>query len=203
MSDRRYSTARWQRLRKAVLAHYGHVCQLEGPRCTGYATTVHHRVPSSQRPDLFWEPENLISACGACNYGGGARVQADNRRRRTAQLEQVIEQQAQQIARLLEKVAYYENGGVERQRPEPRIYWPARSRARFDAADQAPCWTFGDVPESACSVELYRLIGSSGGRGKRLGVRPPPGPALTAALVRRGLHPSARHGSGRVLRSNR
>jgi 5-methylcytosine-specific restriction endonuclease McrA len=45
MSDRRYSTARWQRLRKAVLAHYGYVCQLEGPRCTGYATTVHHLVP--------------------------------------------------------------------------------------------------------------------------------------------------------------
>jgi hypothetical protein len=43
MSDRRYSTARWQRLRKAVLAHYGHVCQIQGPRCTGYATTVHHR----------------------------------------------------------------------------------------------------------------------------------------------------------------
>jgi hypothetical protein len=48
MSDRRYSTARWQRLRKAVLAHYGYVCQLEGPRCTGYATTVHHLIPSSQ-----------------------------------------------------------------------------------------------------------------------------------------------------------
>jgi hypothetical protein len=40
VSDRRYSTARWQRFRRAVLAHYGHVCQVEGPRCTGYATTV-------------------------------------------------------------------------------------------------------------------------------------------------------------------
>jgi hypothetical protein len=45
MSDRRYSTARWQRLRRAVLAHYGYACQLEGPRCTGYATNVHHLVP--------------------------------------------------------------------------------------------------------------------------------------------------------------
>jgi len=27
-------------------AHYGYVCQLQGPRCTGYATTVHHLVPS-------------------------------------------------------------------------------------------------------------------------------------------------------------
>jgi class 3 adenylate cyclase len=63
MSDRRYSTARWQRLRRAVLAHYGYVCQLEGPRCTGYATTVHHLVPSSQAPQLFWEPANLVASC--------------------------------------------------------------------------------------------------------------------------------------------
>jgi 5-methylcytosine-specific restriction endonuclease McrA len=115
MSDRRYSTARWQRLRKAVLANYGYVCQLEGPRCTGYASTVHHLVPSSQAPHLFWEPSNLVAACGACNYGGGARVQADNRRRRTAQ-------QAQQIAQLVERLAYFENGGGLAQRAEPRIY---------------------------------------------------------------------------------
>jgi 5-methylcytosine-specific restriction endonuclease McrA len=40
----------------------------------GYATTVHHRVPSSLRPDLFWEPDNLAAACSRCNYGGGARA---------------------------------------------------------------------------------------------------------------------------------
>jgi 5-methylcytosine-specific restriction endonuclease McrA len=121
MSDRRYSTARWQRLRKAVLAHYGYVCQLEGPSCTGYATTVHHRVPSSQAPYLFWEPENLVAACTRCNYGDGARVGADNRRRRTAQLERLVEQQAQQIDWLLEKLAAYEDasGGTPR---SPAIY---------------------------------------------------------------------------------
>jgi HNH endonuclease len=80
MSDRRYSTARWQRLRRAVLAHYGHVCQVEGPRCTFYATTVHHLIPSSQAPHLFWEPENLVAACRRCNYGDGARVAAENTR---------------------------------------------------------------------------------------------------------------------------
>jgi 5-methylcytosine-specific restriction endonuclease McrA len=123
MSDRRYSTARWQRLRRAVLAHYGYICQLEGPRCTGYATTVHHQIPSSQAPELFWEPANLVAACGACNYGGGARVQADNRRRRTAELEQFIMEQQQEIARLVERLAYHENGGeLKRQRAEPRIY---------------------------------------------------------------------------------
>jgi 5-methylcytosine-specific restriction endonuclease McrA len=109
MSDRRYSTARWQRLRKAVLAHYGYVCQLEGPRCTGYATTVHHLVPSSQAPHLFWEPSNLVAACRRCNYGGGSRVASDNRRQQIAYLQQIVEEQQQQIDRLLEKVARYED----------------------------------------------------------------------------------------------
>jgi hypothetical protein len=123
MSDRRYSTARWQRLRKAVLAHYGHVCQLEGPRCTIVATTVHHRVPSSQRPDLFWEPENLVAACTRCNYGGGARIASGNRRRRIGELEQIIHEQEQRIAYLIERLAYYEDGGgPEQQVAEPRIY---------------------------------------------------------------------------------
>jgi 5-methylcytosine-specific restriction endonuclease McrA len=123
MADRRYSTARWQRLRKAVLAHYGYMCQIQGPRCAGYATTVHHRVPSSQRPDLFWEPENLTAACTRCNYGGGARVGADNRRRRTAQLEQLVEQQAQQIAQLLQRLARYEGAdGASATPRSPAIY---------------------------------------------------------------------------------
>jgi 5-methylcytosine-specific restriction endonuclease McrA len=123
MSDRRYSTARWQRLRKAVLARDGYQCMIGGPRCRGYATTVHHQIPSSQQPELFWEPANLVAACGACNYGGGARVQADNRRRRTAQLEQFIIEQRQEIARLVGRLARYENGGaLERQPAEPRIY---------------------------------------------------------------------------------
>jgi hypothetical protein len=65
----------------------------------------------------------LRGAVAGCNYGAGARVQADNRRCRTAHLEQLIEQQAQQIAQLLERLAYYENGGgLERQRADPRIY---------------------------------------------------------------------------------
>jgi 5-methylcytosine-specific restriction endonuclease McrA len=121
MSDRRYSTARWQRLRKAVLAYYGYVCQVEGPRCTGYATTVHHLIPSSQAPHLFWEPSNLVASCRRCNYGDGARVAADNRRQRAAQLEQLIIEQQQEIDRLLEALARYENGSA----PEP-----ARNRAK-------------------------------------------------------------------------
>jgi 5-methylcytosine-specific restriction endonuclease McrA len=109
VSDRRYSTARWQRLRKAVLAHYGYVCQLEGLRCTGYATTVHHRVPSSQAPELFWEPSNLAAACGRCNYGDGARVAAQNTRQTIEHLRALVEEQQEQIAELTERLAHYEH----------------------------------------------------------------------------------------------
>ena len=63
--DRRYSTAAWQRLRRGVLAHDGRICQIQGPRCLGIANTVDHIVPSSVRPDLFWEPENLRPAGAA------------------------------------------------------------------------------------------------------------------------------------------
>jgi 5-methylcytosine-specific restriction endonuclease McrA len=108
VSDRRYSTARWQKLRRAVLAHYAYVCQVEGPRCTGYATTVHHLVPSSQAPHLFWEPSNLVAACRHCNYGDGARVATENTRQTIERLQQIIGEQQAQIDRLLEKLAAYE-----------------------------------------------------------------------------------------------
>jgi 5-methylcytosine-specific restriction endonuclease McrA len=109
MSDRRYSTARWQRLRRAVLVHYGHVCQVEGPRCTGYATTVHHLIPSSQAPHLFWEPSNLVASCPRCNYGDGSRIAAENTRRTINDLRALVEEQQQQIERLLETLARYED----------------------------------------------------------------------------------------------
>jgi 5-methylcytosine-specific restriction endonuclease McrA len=50
MSDRRYSTAPWQRLRKAVLARDGHVCQIQGPNSTYAATTCDHILPTSTHP---------------------------------------------------------------------------------------------------------------------------------------------------------
>jgi 5-methylcytosine-specific restriction endonuclease McrA len=109
VSDRRYSTARWQRLRKAVPAHYGHVCQIEGPRCTGYATTVHHLIPSSQAPYLFWEPSNLVAACGRCNYGDGARVAAQNTRQTIESLRSLVVEQQQQIAEMAERLARHEH----------------------------------------------------------------------------------------------
>lgn len=58
-----------------------------------------------------------------CNYGDGSRVAAANSRERIARLQQVVEEQ-QQIDRLLEKVARYEeaNGGELAPGPTPAIH---------------------------------------------------------------------------------
>jgi HNH endonuclease len=117
VADRRYSSSAWQRVRKAVLMRDGHVCQIQGPRCRGVATTVHHVVPSSERPDLFFADQNLVAACTRCNFGHGARVAADNSRRRVAQLERVIREQYQLIQQLQERLSAYEG---ERSQTAPR-----------------------------------------------------------------------------------
>lgn len=108
MRDSRYSSSAWQKLRKAVLARDGHVCQIQGPRCRGDATSVHHLIPSSQAPELFWEPSNLAAACGRCNYGDGARVAAENTRRTIEDLRALVIEQQEQIAELTERLAHYE-----------------------------------------------------------------------------------------------
>ncbi len=64
-----YSTARWKRLRKRVLAG--------SPLCS-----ICHRVPASQAdhvehlPDnsTFWKLENLRPACAECNNRAGAKA---------------------------------------------------------------------------------------------------------------------------------
>jgi hypothetical protein len=110
VSDRRYSTARWQRLRRAVLARDGRVCQIEGPNCRGYANSAHHVLPSSTHPHMFFAPENVVAACGACNYGGGAGIAAGNRRaasERIAELEQrnwYLEQAVEELERRCEEL---------------------------------------------------------------------------------------------------
>jgi hypothetical protein len=103
VADRRYRTQAWQRLRLQVLARDAYVCQIRGARCTGVATTVDHLVPTSQWPEGFWEPENLQAACTACNYGGGAQIAADNRRRGQARLLE-LEQENQRLERAVEEL---------------------------------------------------------------------------------------------------
>jgi 5-methylcytosine-specific restriction endonuclease McrA len=106
--DPRYSTAAWQRLRRAVLARDRYLCQVQGPRCTGIADTVDHVLPSSTHPHLFWAEENLRASCRRCNYGRGNRAAAAKQRQTIADLHALVEQQQQTINGLLERLALYE-----------------------------------------------------------------------------------------------
>jgi 5-methylcytosine-specific restriction endonuclease McrA len=124
--DRRYSSRRWRRLRHAVIVRDGGYCQVRGLRCTTIATTAHHIRPSSLHPELFWDPENLQAACRPCNLHGAA-VRAEKRvtRQELAYLEELVEVQEEEIARLTARLARYGNGGYggpDPERREPRIY---------------------------------------------------------------------------------
>jgi 5-methylcytosine-specific restriction endonuclease McrA len=79
-----------------------HLCQIRGRRCTGIATTVHHILPSSTHPHLFYDPSNLQAACKPCNYRDGAVVRTDNRTNRqlVAHLQSVVEEQEAEIEEL-------------------------------------------------------------------------------------------------------
>jgi 5-methylcytosine-specific restriction endonuclease McrA len=123
VSDRRYSTSAWQRVRRAVLARDGYICQVRGPRCTGIANTVDHVLPSSTHPHLFWAEENLRASCRRCNYGRGNHAAAAKQRQTIADLRAQVEQQQQTIDRLLERLARYENAdGGPHKPPMPAIY---------------------------------------------------------------------------------
>lgn len=52
----------------AVLARYGTVCHLRGPRCTYVATTGDHIIPRSVRLDLQYDVDNGRPACASCNF---------------------------------------------------------------------------------------------------------------------------------------
>jgi 5-methylcytosine-specific restriction endonuclease McrA len=125
MSDRRYSTSAWQRLRKQVLARDGYQCQLQGARCRGIANTVHHRLHSSTHPHLFWDPSNLEASCGPCNYSDGATTGNAHRRERIADLQELVLQQQYELEQLRKRLAQYENPAtpvVAKNRPKPAIY---------------------------------------------------------------------------------
>jgi 5-methylcytosine-specific restriction endonuclease McrA len=122
-NDRRYSTRRWQQLRADVLERDGYVCRLRtSPRCRGYANTAHHVEPVSEAPDRFFDPSNVVAACGACNFGHGASVKGSRSRQTIARFEEVVWRQDAEIARLTERLARYENGERERLPATPKIY---------------------------------------------------------------------------------
>ena len=100
-----------------MLAHYGHVCQIEGPRCTESETTVYHLIPSSQAPHLFREPSNLVAACRRCNYGDGRRIAAEDTRQTIERLRALVEEQERQIAQMAERLARHEDEAAKRRAP--------------------------------------------------------------------------------------
>lgn len=65
-ADPFYKTARWERLRAAVLRRDGYMCQVSkryGRHMQ--ADTVHHIYPREEYPEYQWEPWNLISVTWA------------------------------------------------------------------------------------------------------------------------------------------
>jgi 5-methylcytosine-specific restriction endonuclease McrA len=69
---------------------------------------VHHLVPSSQAPHLFWEPGNFATVCTKCNYEGGTKVAQQNAWARIAELERIVLEHDQRIAQLMEMLACLE-----------------------------------------------------------------------------------------------
>jgi 5-methylcytosine-specific restriction endonuclease McrA len=123
VSDRRYGSLRWKRLRLAVLARDGHECQIRGANCRGTANTVNHIVPVSQG-GAFFDEGNLESACGSCNFSAGAYLTRDKRRAIIEQnkyLERVVHAQQERIIALENQLARHTNGAETE---------PARPRAK-------------------------------------------------------------------------
>ncbi len=63
-----YHNPKWIHKRDMILRRDGYRCQ----RCKRYgrirqATTVHHILHLEDRPDLAYDPANLISVCMACH----------------------------------------------------------------------------------------------------------------------------------------
>ena len=64
-------TRKWRALRKSILARDSYTCGY----CGQPADTVDHVLPVRKHPDQAMNPENLISACRACNSKKGSRSQ--------------------------------------------------------------------------------------------------------------------------------
>jgi hypothetical protein len=80
-------------------------------------------TPSSLYPEHFFDVDSLIAACKPCNFADGAKLRNANARNREAQLRSLVEEQRQEIERLLERLSRYEiPDGRPVKRPMPAIY---------------------------------------------------------------------------------
>ena len=60
---RQYSSARWQRARRARLDAAGWQCEIRGPGCLGRASQVDHIYGLAANPDHRW----LQAVCSVCH----------------------------------------------------------------------------------------------------------------------------------------
>lgn len=110
-----YSTARWQKPRRWVLARHGGVCQRSrahaapGPRQPSTSSSL------EPYPYLFYEPSNLDGACRTCNYSGGREIRLQNRtdRQMLNHYEQVIEEQGDELDEFARRLEEYERRGAK------------------------------------------------------------------------------------------
>jgi 5-methylcytosine-specific restriction endonuclease McrA len=72
-SQRKTNSSHWKKIRARVLMRDGYECQLRtSPNCSGEATTVDHLYPVAKGGDDSLD--NLVAACGPCNYAKGSKV---------------------------------------------------------------------------------------------------------------------------------
>jgi 5-methylcytosine-specific restriction endonuclease McrA len=99
----------------------GGVCQLQtSPRCKGVANSVDHVIPVALGGD-FWSPANLRASCSSCNSRGGSHTAAEVHRRTVTNLHEIIQQQDEQIQRLIERVQELERSDTQPRRM-PAVY---------------------------------------------------------------------------------
>jgi 5-methylcytosine-specific restriction endonuclease McrA len=123
--DPRYGSLRWKQIRRQVIARAGGLCEIQGPHCTTTATTCDHVVPVSLG-GAFFAGDNLRAACKRCNYSAGPAIREAGIRQTLHELEELVEQQHDEIQRLLARIAELEGDGtrtpVGKPRPQPAVY---------------------------------------------------------------------------------
>lgn len=67
MSDPRYNTTRWRKIRVRQLRHHPFCCFCTDAGRVSIATVADHRTPHRGDAVLFWDTGNLQSLCAPCH----------------------------------------------------------------------------------------------------------------------------------------
>lgn len=67
----RLASREWGRIREAIFARDDHICQIQGPRCTGVATEVDHIKPLKMGGSN--QHHNLRALCHSCHIDRATR----------------------------------------------------------------------------------------------------------------------------------